>query len=986
MSLRNPPRRCRIAGPGVLMLAMASTVSAAAQTPDATAPPRRFFRSFSQDDGLPSGVIFTLSQDPDGFLWIGTASGLARYGGRDFVSVRPDLFGGGVEVVATSISGDVAVLERGRRELWLGRDRAFQRVVAAGDPLRTISWTAFDTGDTLWVIHRDGALMRRSPRGDWLPPRDTMLAQLRLYRVVRQPDGTLLLVTREAGGSALWRWRDGRSPVRLAGPVPGLITTATGNAGGPTWFASNQGGVARLYHLDGGRLEERYRGVHRPMSVAVRGDVVYYSDPTGLLIVDDDGTFAAATNPTVTSGGPLLVDREGSLWLGTAAGLLQFPEPATTTWGTEHGLIGSHAEYIAATAHGIWISSWQGLGLLEWTGSRWRARDVQARSAAWAATRLCVAGSGDLWLWTQASGAAPPAVATLSGEGVNRLAVARRHVDCSTAPDGTVFIIADTVVHRSRPGGRIERLAGLPAHMDGHAARIAGGRHDDVHVADDFFACDATIRELRSNGEEAWRCSPLPGIGELRALHTVDGPGAAAELWLASFTSGILRRTSGEWRPVAALQLMPQRASNGLAPSPRGGIWAFGFGFVVRLAPVDGEWRIVEELGGWHGIDGDVRGLTETDDGSVWLASWHGVTRVPASARSSPPMAPHTRLAALRVDGLTLTTPDAALPADHRAVEIEFATGALRDPHRVRYRTRIGGVAWTVSPDPVFRVARLPAGRHVIEAAASLDGNTWGEPYRLELDVASAWYARGWVLALVVIAATSLALLAHRVRTTYLVGLERQRTRIAMDLHDELGAGLGSLGILGGVVAEGSAPAPALRQVGETIARTAGELGEALHDIVHSLRTGEARLEHLAQQLCSRGRSLFAGDHVRFTTDISVSGNGGISPVASRHAYRIAVEALHNAARHAGAENVELGMHADATHGRVHLWIHDDGRGIDPDTLSEPGGMGLHAMQRRAEALGGRIEIASAPGMGTRIAVHFASGASRLCDDENHHG
>jgi signal transduction histidine kinase len=334
-------------------------------------------------------------------------------------------------------------------------------------------------------------------------------------------------------------------------------------------------------------------------------------------------------------------------------------------------------------------------------------------------------------------------------------------------------------------------------------------------------------------------------------------------------------------------------------------------------------------------------------------------------------MTPHTRLATLRVDGVAVPTENATVPAGHRSVEIEFAAGVLRDPHRVRYRTRIDDVAWTVTPDPVFRVASLPAGKHAVEAAASLDGVTWGEPFRLELSVAPAWFARGWVLGLFAAAASALGLAAHRVRTAYLVGLERQRTRIAMDLHDELGAGLGSLGILGGMVAEGSAPATAQRRVGETIARTAGELGGALHDIVYSLQTGEGRLRHLAEQLSSRGRTLFAGNDVCFTADIAVSEDGGISPAISRQAYRIAVEALHNAARHAGAENVQLGVHSDDAHGRVQIWVSDDGCGIAPHTFPEPGGMGLITMRRRAEAIGGSLEVESVPNGGTRIDLRF---------------
>jgi signal transduction histidine kinase len=324
------------------------------------------------------------------------------------------------------------------------------------------------------------------------------------------------------------------------------------------------------------------------------------------------------------------------------------------------------------------------------------------------------------------------------------------------------------------------------------------------------------------------------------------------------------------------------------------------------------------------------------------------------------------------VDGVTTPATDAVIPSDHRAVEIEFAAGALRDPHRARYRTRLDDVEWSETPEPVFRMARVPAGDHVIEVAASLDGLLWGEPYRLEFRVERAWYARAWVFATAAALLLALALIAHRLRTAHLVGLERQRTSIAMDLHDELGAGLGSLGILGGVVAQGTAPTSAQRQMGDVIARTAAELGESLHDIVYSLKTGEARVEHLAEQVVSRGRTLFAGNGVQFTARLAApTDNGGVAPSVSRHAYRIAVEALHNAARHANAAHIEVGLAANGTNGQLRLWVEDDGRGIDPDALSEPGGMGLITMRRRAEVIGGTLTIESPSGRGTRIALDF---------------
>jgi signal transduction histidine kinase len=85
----------------------------------------------------------------------------------------------------------------------------------------------------------------------------------------------------------------------------------------------------------------------------------------------------------------------------------------------------------------------------------------------------------------------------------------------------------------------------------------------------------------------------------------------------------------------------------------------------------------------------------------------------------------------------------------------------------------------------------------------------------------------------------------------------------------------------------------------------------------------------------------------------------------------LAVEALHNAARHAGARHVRLGIEQAGRNGQIRLWVEDDGCGIEPSTLAEPGGMGLLAMRRRAEAIGGDLSIDSNPGRFTRIELTF---------------
>ena len=748
------------------------------------------------------------------------------------------------------------------------------------------------------------------------------------------------------------------------------IPAATMRSDGAVFFGTNGGGPGSAYRVRGGNAERRSVERARKIGVVARGDRLYISDPLGLEIVDAGHVETIGSAEGLAGGGPLLLDREGSLWLGTPAGLLQFPEPETITWGARHGLNVAHGEHIGVAGSRVWFSMWQGLGLLERAGTGWQTHNIQDTYMAAAATPMCVDRDGSLWLQTRTDDGRNALISTITGRALRRHRRIQHPMDCYTTGNGAVVLLGRDSVYRAVPGRDLESMGVQPPHDGTTEVRIAGSDDGVLHVARATEVCDAVADSLRAVGPSAWTCVALPAVGQVRDVAVVKGPEGRSEVWVASFSSGVVRRVAGEWRIVEAMRSIPQRATNGLFNSPRGGVWAFGFGFVVRLAPVGGQWEIVERLGGWQGVAGEIRSLWEEPDGTIWLASWRGVTRVPASARVIPGHAPATQLVALHVDGEDRHGVAEPIPHDHRVVEIEFAAAALRDPRQLRYQVRLDGIEWTETREPVLRLAGISPGQHEIEAAASLDGVTWGPSRVVQFRVAHPWYANGWALAAGAALLLGTAIVAHRLRTARLIDLERQRTRIAMDLHDELGAGLGSLGILGSVVADESAPQHERKRLGEQIARTAAELGGSLHDIVYSLRTGEARIESLAEQLASRGRTLFSATGVRFQM-AAHRPQGVIAPTISRHAYRIGVEALHNAARHAEAACVQLGIETEGRNGTIRIWVQDDGRGIEPGVLAEPGGMGLVTMRRRAEAIGGALTIDSRPDSGTRVELHF---------------
>jgi signal transduction histidine kinase len=278
---------------------------------------------------------------------------------------------------------------------------------------------------------------------------------------------------------------------------------------------------------------------------------------------------------------------------------------------------------------------------------------------------------------------------------------------------------------------------------------------------------------------------------------------------------------------------------------------------------------------------------------------------------------------------------------------------------------------------PFLRFVDLAPGSHRIEVAASLDSIRWSPaPAVLDLVLGGPWYLDGWFVALATLLLAAAIYAVHRARIESLLRLERQRERIARDLHDEMGSALGSVGILAELASGDRLDESRRRALSAQIAATVSELGASLDDIVWSLSQGTQRLDSLATELASRGRRLFPDGASAFRTEFPRScPDVQLSPAVFRNVQRIAIEALHNAARHSGARSVSLVLEP-----RGRLWrlrVADDGNGLPADPVEAGTGLGLQGMRRRAEEIGAEIKWESRPGRGTVVTLEFDPDAGR---------
>jgi len=194
---------------------------------------------------------------------------------------------------------------------------------------------------------------------------------------------------------------------------------------------------------------------------------------------------------------------------------------------------------------------------------------------------------------------------------------------------------------------------------------------------------------------------------------------------------------------------------------------------------------------------------------------------------------------------------------------------------------------------------------------------------------------------------------------------EDERRRIALELHDGVGQTLTALTLT--LDASGTATAPEATTQGLGTARRLAEsaLAEVRH-LAHRMRP--ARIDERGLTAAIRDLASQSGFPVRVHVDPEVDPRPALDPTVTVGVYRIVQEALANAARHSGAPVAHVWI--SARDGRLSVLVVDEGRGFDRVAAVDPG-IGLAGMYERAELLGGRLSIQSAPNRGTRVSLEL---------------
>jgi signal transduction histidine kinase/ligand-binding sensor domain-containing protein len=669
-------------------------------------------------------------------------------------------------------------------------------------------------------------------------------------------------------------------------------------------------------------------------------------------------------------------DTNGAIWIGTHSGVVGRYENGVCTNITLPGPTRQVQDScVAADAHGrVWIGA-QGVGLLLSEDGQIRPIATQNQLQGWWPRLLLPAKDGRLWVGTLVS------IISVSNEELSveytYKTVGDHPTALAEAPDGTIW-------------------AGT---LDGMLLRWDGKQFVRLEPPD------------RSSLGRIWALWP-----------TADGG-----LWAGTEQGGLLHWNTKQFFRYTTKNGLPSDSISQVLCDAQGNLWLGSRAGIVRILggaldrlerdelddlPVNGSEELPVSVYGQP--DGlltigsaiiDQPNCWRGRNGTLFFAMANGVAAVDPTQVHINPLPPAVALEEALADdrrvwpdraGAILTVSENAWKESQKSampvmevgpgrgdLEFHYAGLSLGSPLRVRFKYKLDGLENNWNDAGAERKAiyrHVPPGEYVFRViACNSDGVFSREGDLLTVKVNPHLYQTVWFQGGVSLIAVMLLLLAvviamrrrmhHRMeQLEQQHELERERSRIAQDLHDDLGAGLTEISLLGGMLQDPARFTTGKQEALQRIVQRCHDLVVALDEIVWAVNPRNDSVNSLTGYLSRYAQGFLEPTAIRCRLEVPEAGPEHPLSSEQRHNLFLAFkEALTNVVRHSRATAVRIKISFEEKE-RLLIIVEDNGRGL-PAAAEGEAGDGLDNLRRRMAQIGGQCDIASLPGGGVAVTM-----------------